>query len=138
MSNSTLQTAGLLLILLPTVAFGGASILYLWITRRSDYYRQNPLRQRLWTAGHAHAGVLLVLSLVAFQYLDAANLTEAMKGVVRLALPSAAIFIPAAYFLSVVKPDAEKPNGLINLAYVGFITLTVGLLILGIGLVNAV
>jgi hypothetical protein len=132
-----MQTAGLLLILLPTVAFGGVSILYLWITRRSDYYLKNPLRQRLWTAGHAHAGVLLVLSLVAFQYVDAANLSEGMKALVRTALPSAAIFIPAAYFLSVVKPDADKPNALINLAYVGFIALTVGLLVLGVGLLNA-
>lgn len=138
MSSSTLQTAGVLLILLPTVAFGGASILYLWITRRSEYYLKNPLRQRLWTAGHAHAGVLLVLSLVAFQYVDAANLSEGMKSLVRTALPSAAIFVPAAYFLSVVSPDAEKPNALINLAYIGFIALAVGLLVLGVGLLNAV
>jgi hypothetical protein len=137
MSNATLQTAGILLILLPTVAFGGASILNLWITRRSDYYVKNPLRQRLWAAGHAHAGVLLVLSLVAFQYVDAANLSEGMKALVRTAIPSAAIFVPAAFFLSVVKPDTQKPNALINLAYVGFIMLAIGLLILGVGLVNA-
>ena len=137
MTDSTLRTAGILLVVLPTVAFGGASILYLWITRRSDYYRKNPLRQRLWAAGHAHAGVLLVLSLVAFQYVDATNLSEAAKSFVRSVIPAAAILIPAAYFLSVVSPDAEKPNALINLAYLGFLSLTAGLLVLGIGLLSA-
>jgi hypothetical protein len=29
-----------------------------------------PLRQDLWRAGHAHAGVLLILSLVALRYAD--------------------------------------------------------------------
>jgi hypothetical protein len=36
--------------------------------------------------------------------------------------------------LSVVSPTATKPNGLINLAYVGAAGLTIGLLVLGIGL----
>lgn len=133
MSDATLRTAGILLILLPTVAFGGASILTLMF---SDYLR-NPLRRRLWIAGHAHAGVLLILSLVAFQYVDGADLSDGMKNLVRSLIPSAAIFVPAAFFLSVLPRDVEKPNGLIYLAYVGFAALTVGLLILGIGVLRA-
>jgi hypothetical protein len=69
MSDESLRSAGILLVILPTVAFGGVSILYLWITSRSDYM-QNRLRARLWAAGHAHAGVFLILSLVALQYID--------------------------------------------------------------------
>lgn len=138
MTESTMRTAGILLIILPTVAFGGMSILYLWITRRSEYYLKNPLRQRLWAAGHAHAGVLLVLSLIAFQYLDATDLSDGLRTFVRWAIPLAAILIPAAYFLSVVKPDVEKPNALINLSYAGFLSLTAGLLVLGIGLISAI
>jgi hypothetical protein len=53
MTDETLRSAGLLLIILPTVAFGGVSILYLWL-RRSPYY-QHPMRPRMWAAGHAHA-----------------------------------------------------------------------------------
>jgi hypothetical protein len=135
MSSEVLRTAGVLLVVLPTVAFGGVSILYLWITSGSDYLK-NPLRSRLWTAGHAHAGVLLVLSLVALQYVDAADLSDGMKAFVRSAIPLTAILIPAAFFLSVLPRDVKKPNALINLAYVGFITLTAGLLVLGIGLLR--
>lgn len=136
MSEMTRQTAGILMVILPTVAFGGVSILYLWITRQSQYYHKNPTRQRLWTAGHAHAGVLLVLSLVSFLYLDAAELSSGAQVFVRSAIPAAAIFVPAAYFLSVLSPNAEKPNALINLAYLGFLSLTAGLLVLGLGLLR--
>lgn len=136
MTDDTLRSAGLLLIILPTVAFGGVSILYLWITTRSDYMK-NPIRSRLWAAGHAHAGVFLVLSLVALLYVDQTTLSDGMKTLVTWLIPSAAILVPAAFFLSTVKPDLERPNALINLAYVGFIALTAGLLILGIGLIDA-
>lgn len=137
MSDATMRTAGILLILIPTVAFGGASILYLWITTRNGYYTENPLRQRLWAAGHAHAGVLLILSLVAFLYLDAADLSTGVQSFVRTAIPLSAILVPAAFFLSVAQPDAEKPSALINLAYLGFLSLTAGLLVLGYGLITA-
>jgi hypothetical protein len=129
--------AGLLITVLPTVVFGGVSILYLWLGRNSDYMK-NPLRQRLWRAGHAHAGVLLVVSLLALLYVDGAALSDDLKALVRSTIPLSAIFLPAAFFLSVLKPDATKPNVLINLAYVGAISLIVGLLTLGIGLMRAV
>jgi hypothetical protein len=47
-----------------------------------------------------------------------------------------AILVPAAFFLSVLSPDATAPNGLIFLAYVGAVLLAVGVLVLGIGLVR--
>jgi len=48
----------------------------------------------------------------------------------------AAILVPAAFFLSVLSPDATSPNGLIYLAYVGAVLLAVGVLVLGVGLVR--
>ncbi len=128
--------AGLLIAVLPTVVFGGVSILYLWLGRNSDYMK-NPLRQSLWRAGHAHAGVLLVVSLLALLYVDSAALSDELKSLVRSTIPLSAILLPVAFFLSVLKPDASKPNVLINLAYVGAASLAVGLLTLGIGLMGA-
>jgi hypothetical protein len=136
MSDESLRSAAILLVILPTVAFGGVSILYLWITSRSDYM-QNRLRARLWAAGHAHAGVFLILSLVALQYIDQAQLSDGMRSLTTWLIPGAAILVPAGFFLSTVKPDVERPNALINLAYLGFVSLSAGLLILGIGLVRA-
>ncbi len=137
MTPESLRTAGIILVVYPTVVFGGVSILFLWITRRAPYYRDNPLRQRLWTAGHAHAGVLLILALAVLLIVDHAELSAGWKEFVRWAFPAAAILLPAAYFLSVLDSDAERPNRLVNLAYLGALTLTVGMITLGIGLLRA-
>jgi hypothetical protein len=134
MSHQSRQLAGILLIVLPTVAFGGVSLLRMLIN--DPAYMENPLRQDLWRAGHAHAGVLLLLSLIALRYVDEANLSERWKTFVRNAIPASAILLPVAFFLSVLSPDAEEPNALINLAYVGAISLMSGVFALGIGLIR--
>ncbi len=134
MSPQSRLVAGILLILLPTVEIGGASILSLLISDPS--YSQNDLRQDLWRAGHAHAGVWLVLSLVALRYVDEATLSEGMKWLVRLAFPAAALMMPLAFFLSVLSPKATEPNAMISLAYVAGVVLAVGLLVLGVGLIR--
>jgi hypothetical protein len=134
MTYASRLLAGILLIVLPTVMVGGVSILSLLIG--DPTYMENPLRQDLWRAGHAHAGVWLILALVALRYVDEANLSDVMKWLVRGSIPIAAILVPAAFFLSVLSPDATAPNALIYLAYLGAAVLTAGVLVLGIGLVR--
>lgn len=134
MGYESRRLAGVLLVILPTVIYGGVTLLRFLIN--DPRYMENPLRQNLWRAGHAHAGVLLVLSLVVLRYVDEASLTARLKRIVRMFIPLAAIFLPAAFFLSVLRPDATEPNGLIYLAYIGAVVLAVGLLILGIGLIR--
>jgi hypothetical protein len=134
MSPQSRLVAGLVLIIVPTVEIGGASILSLLIA--DPAYANNDLRQDLWRAGHAHAGVWLVLSLVALRYVDEARLSEGMRWVVRLAFPGAAILMALAFFLSVLSEDAREPNGLIYLAYVAGVVLGVGLLVLAVGLLR--
>jgi hypothetical protein len=134
MSPETRKLAGILIIIIPTVIYGGVSILNFLIN--DPAYIQNPLRQDLFRAGHAHAGVLLILSLVTLLYVDEANLSNRWKRVVRSFIPSAAIFLPAAFFFSVLRPEATEPNGFINLAYIGVALLVAGLLTLGIGLIR--
>jgi uncharacterized membrane protein len=130
-SPQSRRLAGILLVILPTVIYGGVSILLLLVG--DPAYMKNALRQDLWRAGHAHAGVLLVLSLVVLRYVDEAALSDRLKTVVRFTTPAAAILLPAAFFLSVASPQATEPNGLIYLAYVGAVLLAGGLVILGVG-----
>ena len=134
MSSKSRLVAGILLIVVVTVEFGGASILSLLIG--DPGYAQNDLRQDLWRAGHAHAGVWLVLALVALRYVDEATLSEGMRWVVRLAFPAAAVLMALAFFLSVLSPEATEPNAMIYLAYVAGVVLAVGLLVLGVGLIR--
>lgn len=132
MTPASRKAAAFLLIVLPSVIFGGTSLLTLLIS--DPTYAANPLRQDLWRAGHAHAGVLLLLSLVVLRYVDEARLPAGLMHFTRWAAPSAAIFLPLAFFLSVLTPDASEPNGLIYLAYLGAVVLAAGLVTLGVGL----
>jgi hypothetical protein len=63
------RPAAVLLLLLVAVEFGGGSLLTL-LTRCIPGYLDNPLRQNMWRAGHAHPGVWLVLGLVGMLYVD--------------------------------------------------------------------
>lgn len=134
MSHESRRLAGILLIVLPTVIFGGASLLTMLIN--DPEYMENALRQDLWRAGHAHAGVMLILSLILLRYVDDAQLSDRLKQFVRGAIPSAAILLPLAFFLSVLSPDATEPNAMIYLAYVGAVVLGAGVFVLGVGLVR--
>lgn len=128
--------AGVLLVVLPTVMFGGLSLLA-YLIGNAPGYVDNPLRHDLFRAGHAHAGVYLILSLVILRYVDDAALSPGWKWLARVGAPVAAILIPSAFFFSVVSPDAKEPNGLINLAYVGAAFLAAAVLTLGVGLIRA-
>src|SRR5262245_13377899 len=136
MSRESRIVAGILLVVLPTVMYGGLSLLML-LTQRAPGIVDNPLRHDLWRAGHAHAGVYLVLSLVMLLYVDQALLPPLWKWLARAGAPIAAILIPAAFFLSVASPTATQPNSLMNLAYVGALFLAGSVLSLGVGLIRA-
>jgi hypothetical protein len=129
----SLQTAGILLVTVPAVEFGGISLLR-FLTRRVPGYMDNPMRRGLWRAGHAHAGVLVVLALVAMLYMDAAELSEGLATLVRTCFVIPPILMPLGFFLSVASPRAERPNALIALVPIGGIALAVGAVTLGIGL----
>ena len=130
------RLAGIILILVPAVAFGGASLLSM-ILGQTPGYLDNPVRQDLWRAGHAHAGVLLILALVLLRYVDETGLRGAWMWLARHGVPIAAILMPAGFFLSVLSPDATQPNALIALVFAGGLLLVGGVLTLGVGLLRS-
>lgn len=136
MSRESRMFAGILLVVLPSVMYGDLTLLGM-LTGNVPGYADNPMRQNLWRAGHAHAGVYLVLSLVMLRYVDEAVLSPFWKWLARAGAPIAAILIPAAFFLSVASPTSTQPNGLLNLAYIGALFLAAAVLSLGVGLIRA-
>jgi len=121
---------------LPTVIYGGVSLL-LFLMNPGSGYMENPLRQNVFRAGHAHSGVLLALSLILLRYVDEARLRDRWKQFVRVAAPCAAILLPAGFFFSVLSPSTTEPNALIYLCFVGAVVLAAGLVALGVGLLRA-
>ena len=135
MTRESRRLAGILLIFVPAVAFGGVSLLSM-ILGQAPGYLDNPVRQDLWRAGHAHAGVMLILALILLRYVDETNLSGAWMWVARHGVPLAAILMPAGFFLSILSPDATEPNALIFLVYAGGVFLVAGVLTTGIGLIR--
>lgn len=136
MRKDTKIMAGWLMIILPTVVYGGFSILNMIINKDVGMI-ENPLRKDFFRAGHAHAGVLLILSLIVYLYVDKTELSTFYRSVVKSFIPLSAIFVPAAFFFSMLSKTSTEPNGWIYLSYVGIFFLVVGLIILGIGLIRS-
>jgi hypothetical protein len=136
LSHDAKMFSGIILITVPSIQYGGVFLLG-QLRKPSSGYMQNPLRQNLFRAGHAHAGVLVILSLVCQVLADAAQLPEALIWFVRIGVPSSAILIPMGFFFSVAPPSATKPNGAINLVYIGALILAVSVVVLGAGLIRA-
>ena len=88
MSRESRMIAGVLLVVLPSVMYGGLSLLML-LQQGTTGFADNPLRHDLWRAGHAHAGVYLVLSLVMLRYVDEAILPPFWKWIARTGAPIA-------------------------------------------------
>lgn len=128
--------AGIILITVPSIQYGGYFLLTSLVDR-SSRYMENALRQNFFRAGHAHAGVIVILSLVCQVLADAANLPTPLLWLARIGVPAAAILIPAGFFLSMPLPDSATPNGWISLIYVGAVVLAVSVLTLGIGLLRS-
>jgi hypothetical protein len=130
------QTAlliGILLLALVTVESGGYFLTK--VVRGS--VPANALQTSFFRAGHAHAAVLLVLSIAILGVIDNTDLPPVLDFVARDGVPIAAILMPAGFFLSVLGKDPQKPNRLIVLLWIGVASLTAGLLAAGIGLVIA-
>ena len=136
LSDAAKMIAGITLITVPSIEYGGVFLLSMLRSPGSGYM-QNPLRQNLFRAGHAHAGVLVIFSLVCQVLVDSAQLPDALAWFVRFGVPSAAIFIPLGFFLSVASPAATKPNGAIKLVYLGALVLALSVVTLGVGLLRS-
>jgi hypothetical protein len=127
--------AGIILLTVPSIQYGGYFLLTS-LRDKNSHYMDNALRQNFFRAGHAHAGVFVILSLVCQILADAAVLPTAWMWVARVGVPAAAILIPMGFFLSMTSPNATEPNGLIALIYFGAIALAASVLTLGIGLLR--
>src|SRR6202035_2587628 len=63
MTREARMMSGIILIAVPTIQYGGYFLLTSLMNKTSGYM-ENPLRQNFFRAGHAHAGVIVILSLV--------------------------------------------------------------------------
>jgi len=113
MSRESRMLAGVLLVVYPTVMLGGLALLNL-LAGNSPSYADNPLRHNLWRAGHAHAGIYLVLSLVMLRYVDEAVLSPFWKWLARVCAPAAAILVERLCYLGNFHSVVNSGGGMLE------------------------
>lgn len=132
MSPATLVSSGVILLIVLTIAFGGTFLLRV----STGGVPANDLQRSFFRAGHAHAGVLVMLGLVIRLLLADERVPEWSRQLGDGVL-YAAILMSAGFFLSVTGPDPRRPNRFIVLLWLGVVSLTVGLVGAGAGLIAA-
>lgn len=133
LSPESRTTAGVLLLTIVTIEFGG------WFLLRvvRGQHPTTPFQQAFFRAGHAHAGVLVILALVGQILADATRLSGVANLVARDGIPLAAILMPAGYFFAATGRGVTSPNNFIWLLYAGAVSLGFGVVALGLGLLTA-
>lgn len=132
MSHTTHLFAGILLITLVTVELGGNFLLK--ILRGTEKIAPGSPTHAYFRAGHAHAGVMVILALVGIMYVDAITLPDAVKMAVRCGLFAAPLLVAGGFFGGGAKVVDNKPAALIVLVSVGGLVLAASLATLGVGL----
>ncbi len=132
LSSADAITSGVVLLVVVTIAYGGTFVLKV-VTKKVP---ANDLQVSFYRAGHAHAGVLVILGLVV-KILTTTPGVPGWANTLSSGVLWAAILMPAGFFLSVIGHDPAKPSRLIILLWLGAASLTVGLVAAGVGLILA-
>ena len=119
-------------IALPTVMFGGYSLLGL-MARDNTWLA--PFRATYFRAGHAHAGVLLVVSLVYYTYLAQTTFSSGLKLVACIVLLIGVLAQSGGFFLHMLagKPGRFSAGNIVTI--VGALLLAFAALLLAYGLI---
>jgi hypothetical protein len=133
LSDATRLTAGVLLVTIVLVETGGLYLLSIVGGR----VQRTPFQIAFARAGHAHAGVLVMLALVCQVFADAVAIEGPVAWLARSGVATAAILMPLGFFLSSMSPGATRPNRLVALVLLGGVFLGLGAASLGIALVTS-
>lgn len=134
LSRDAKVLAGIILLIVPTVQYGGLAILGMLThgvagTGGAEA-ALNAQQLALFRAGHAHAGVWLILSLVVQVLLDAARLPSSTKLLARIAAPVGTLGLSGGFFLLAFKNEFRF------LVYFGALAMFCSLILAGVGLLR--
>jgi len=111
-----------------TIAFGGTFLLRVV----TGTHETNELQKSFFRAGHAHAGVLVILGLLLAVLGNAVGANSAWVNGGAITVLAAAILMPAGFFLSVLGHNPARPNRMIATVWLGATLLVSGVLISGV------
>ncbi|MEU7834230.1 hypothetical protein [Nonomuraea sp. NPDC049129] len=116
---------------LVTVEFGGHALLRFITTDRD---KLGEFRERFFRAGHAHAGVLLLLSLVYLLYLPRAGFSDGLEWLAGGVLLAGVLAQSGGFFLHLAVGEQSARSSGTMLTRAGGLLLAAALIILAVGL----
>ncbi len=123
----------IVLFALVTVEFGGWSLLGFLVSEEA----LSPVEEQFFRAGHAHAGVLLVLALVFFILLGRTNFSERTTWILGLVLLAGILLQSGGFFIHFAVGEAGVASVGTMVTRVGAVVLAAALVSLGVGLLRA-
>jgi hypothetical protein len=135
MSSISRVFAGILLVTVVGIELGGYFLLKI-LQGKEPKIAADSRTFSYFRAGHAHAGVLVILALAAMPYVDAIAAAPVLKMAIRVCFGAAPILIPGGFFGGGGKLQEGRPGSLIALVYVGALVLAAGVLLLGVNLLR--
>lgn len=133
MSDATRWMVALLFISVPTIAFGGYFLLTI-LRRKAGTEGISEVQRTYFRAGHAHAGVLVLLAIVGQFVLDYARFPDSAVWALRIGLVVAPLLISGGFFGGAPRTPDGKPAALIALVPIGAVVLSVTTVGVGISL----
>jgi len=133
MSDETRVMVGLAFISLPTIAFGGYFLLSI-LKRAAGTEGITETQRDYFRAGHAHAGVLVLLGIVGQLFLDRSQLNSVVVWVLRIGFIAAPLLISGGFFGGAPRSKRGTPGSLVRLITVGAVVLSLSTLGVGISL----
>ncbi|GLZ79470.1 hypothetical protein Afil01_42770 [Actinorhabdospora filicis] len=125
--------AGIMLLSMVTIEFGG----YFMTKIVRGQVPMTGFQKSFARAGHAHAGVLVILGLVTQLLMPSSGLTGIPAWIARLGVPAAAILMSGGFFAASAGKDRTQPNKAIVILFLGAASLAAGVIALGLGLLTA-
>jgi hypothetical protein len=136
MSDETRIMVGLAFISLPTIAFGGHFLLSI-LKRAAGTEGITETQRDYFRAGHAHAGVLVLLGIVGQLFLDESKLDGAVVWALRIGLIAAPLLISGGFFGGAPRTTRGAAGPLVRLVTVGAVVLSLSTIGVGISLLTA-
>lgn len=133
LSDAARVTAGIVVLSVVTIAFGGTFLLRVV----GGGVPMTDFQKAYARAGHAHAGVLVTLGLVCLLLAEATGLTGFVGWLARTGVLVAAILMSAGFFAASAGAGRTEPSRAIVVLWAGVVALTAGVLTLGVGLLTA-
>ena len=135
MSRDAKLMAGITILVVPTIMYGGWTLLGILtqgtVGPASAGLKLTDTQWALWRAGHAHAGVWTVFSILLQVLLDSTRLSAALVWLARVCAPVSAVALSGGFFGLAFSPSFRL------LLYLGICTLLIALLTTAVGLLRS-